>query len=841
MKTPVGSEPELLSLRKLAEDLAKNRREKPTTAHLLAAIASRGGDAASLLDDRSLTAESLLRGARTAGEDTMGTFPRAVQRARDLARRMRAAEPTAAHLLVALLSEPNCAARRTLDQHGVDIGRLRSAGMNLGMGWYTRHRPDAAVFEAKAPARSAEVGGTKKATARPPTGVTIPLFPPSPRVAVGKRSTPPAVTEAPGSVIPTNTGAGGEESSRLGREAIPSKRRAPAASGSARRRSVTESEDRYRLDPRRFPTLTALGVNLTQAALEGQLEPVVGRQAEVEQALDILAKRQGNNPCLVGASGVGKTSVVRGMALRIAERDRVATLDDRIIIEIPVTELIAGTGVRGALAERVAALHKEVLAASGRVVLFFDEVHQLFGGDGSEELGAELKLAMARGELPCIGATTPEEFRARIAGDPALARRFSVVEIPEPSREDAFLISEAVARRLELYHGVSYEEEAVALAVGWTVRYLPGQALPDKAISVLDLAGARSRRRAVHTVDARAVAEVVAERADMPVERLLETDTERLLELEQTLAERIVGHESQVGKIARILRRSAAGLGGGRPLGTFLLLGTTGVGKTETAKAIAEVLFHSESAMSRIDLSEYSEAHSVARLIGAPPGYVGHDAGGQLTEAVRRRPYQVVLLDEVEKAHTDVLMTFLPLFDEGRLTDGKGRTVDFTNTVIVMTSNIGSELVSRAAKRRVGFGGGVAVDASDLDKRVTDAARATLAPELYNRIDEVLVFPPLSRDDVCEVARRLVAKLGTVLMEQRGIGLDVEDSALDFILDAGGFDPTLGARPIKRALARHIEAPLADKILRGELQRGDVALISVEDGVLGIDAVAARV
>jgi ATP-dependent Clp protease ATP-binding subunit ClpC len=599
-------------------------------------------------------------------------------------------------------------------------------------------------------------------------------------------------------------------------------------------------EQRFQLDPQRFPLLSELGQNLTLAAARGELDPVVGRDDVIEQTLDVLAKREGNNPCLVGVSGVGKTSVVRGLAQRIAEGRDVQALDDRVVIQIPIGELVAGTAVRGALAGRIAQIRKEVLAARGRVVLFFDEIHQLFLGEAAEEISSELKLSLSRGELPCIGATTSEEFQKAIGHDAALSRRFGLVEVEEPSREDAFLILEALRPRLEQHHRVSYDKEALAAGVAWSIRYLPGRALPDKAVSILDLAGARTRRRGKQEVKAEAVAEVVAELSDMPVERLLESDGDRMLRLEEILSDRVVGHGAQIARIARILRRNAAGLGSRRPIGTFLLLGPTGVGKTETAKAIAEVLFHCESAMTRLDLSEFSEAHAVARLIGAPPGYVGHEAGGQLTEAVRRRPYQVILLDELEKAHPDVLTTFLGVFDEGRLTDGRGRLVDFTNTVILMTSNLGAEVLGQASKRRVGFGGGEPASVDDVTSKIVAAARGALAPELYNRIDEVLVFAPLSRDDVREIARRLLDGVSASLLAQRGVELSYSADLVEYLMDAGGFEPTLGARPMKRTIARLLEAPLAERILRGELPRGSLLLVGVEDGELGIDVLDRR-
>jgi ATP-dependent Clp protease ATP-binding subunit ClpC len=838
LTTSARIQPELVALRKLAEELAGRRRERVTSAHLLAAIASRPGAVADLLEERKLGPETLLRAARASSDELENPLKWALTRAREVASRMGAPDPGAAHLLVALLNERRGAAHQALDQCGVDVSRLRTAAMSLGQGLLGRRRVVARRDVTPAPRKVAE-----NAQRRAPTGVTIPLFPP-PRPSQLSSSPPRSEPRPSDRSAASNTASArptGRSSAKAARTVAlspsPESGAAPTRSGNSRRRTKGQAsrESRFALDAQKFPTLCALGTNLTEAAARGELDPVVGRQTEIEQTLDVLAKRQGNNPCLVGVSGVGKTSVVRGLAQRIAEARDVVSLDDRIIVEIPVGELVAGTGVRGALAQRISALRKEALASRGRVVLFFDEIHQLFVGDAAEELSGDLKLALARGELPCIGATTHEEYKKAIESDAALARRFSVVEVDEPSREDAYLILGALANRLEEHHKVSYDEDALALSIAWSVRYLPGRALPDKAISVVDLAGARTRRRGGRKVTAEGVAEVIAEMADMPVERLLETDGDRMLRLEEILADRVVGHAPQIRKIARILRRNAAGLGSRRPIGTFLLLGPTGVGKTETAKAIAEVLFHTESAMTRLDLSEFSEAHAVARLIGAPPGYIGHDSGGQLTEAVRRRPYQVILLDEIEKAHPEVLVTFLGVFDEGRLTDGRGRTVDFTNTVILMTSNLGAAETGASPRRRVGFGSDAAEERADVDARVVAAARAALPPELYNRIDEVLAFAPLGRDEVREIARRLLAGVGRALTRQRDVRLAVDDSAIEALLDAGGYEPSLGARPMKRTIARLVEAPLAEKILRGELERGDVLFINAADGELSFD------
>ncbi|MFO0565326.1 MAG: ATP-dependent Clp protease ATP-binding subunit [Polyangiaceae bacterium] len=847
MATQGRIEPELVLLRKMAEESAQGRKERVSTAHLLAAIAARPSVAADLLAERRLNEETLLRATRAATDDQNDAVRRAIQRAREIAARMGGAEPSALHLLIALVSDRKSAAHRALDQHGVDLGRLRTAAMTVGLGFVGRRRSVIKRELEEGPSRSATETAPVAPTLshRVPSGTTIPLFPPSSERKPSLRTPgtlvkdPTLLIEPKESVTAPAEGRGVASGAESTREELGGTSCTPASRASSKRRGRPVAASRFALDPQRFPTLNALGKNLTLAAADNELDPVVGRRREIEQTLDVLAKRHGNNPCLVGVAGVGKTSVVRGIAQRIAQAEDVASLDDRIIVEIPLSELVAGTGVRGALASRLGALRKEVALSGQRVVLFFDEVHQLFAGEASDEIAAELKLALAKGELPCIGATTREEYAKIIESDPALARRFSLVEVDEPSREDAFLVLEALSEKLALHHHVRYDESALALTIGWSVRYLPGRALPDKAVSIIDLAGARTRRRGGESVGIEAVAEVVAEQADLPIERLLETDAERFLGMEAILAERVVGHREAITKIARILRRNAAGLGAQRPIGTFLLLGPTGVGKTETAKAIAEVLFHSDNAMTRLDMSEYAEPHSIARLIGAPPGYVGHDAGGYLTEAVRRRPYQVVLLDEIEKAHPEVLVAFLGLFDEGRLTDGRGRTVDFTNTVIFMTSNLGAAESGNAPKRRVGFGADAGPDGSEIDKRVTQAARGALAPELYNRIDEVLVMHPLGRSEVREIARRLLGGVSRALERQRGVRLEVEERAIDFLLDAGGFDPTLGARPMKRTIARLVEAPLAEQILKGELCSGDVALVDVDGSALSFDVLGA--
>ncbi len=832
---------ELQTLRQLADDLARRRREPLGSIHLLGALLSHPSPTAQLLSERRLTLESLFQGAPAGQDPRTGAAERSLVRASEVAARMSAKQAGAVHVLLALLAEPATAARSALERSSIDVARLRGTAWNLGLGLVgERRRPVApATREAQTPA----------VTARPlPRGIAIPIVPPSrgfrPAVSLKNPEAVPVMLPQPKGSRPSRPAPASEAAvapvaGKAVAAATPPAHQTAASEDLAhharnplRRGRKAPPVGRFELDPKQFPALCAVGINLTALAARGELDPVVGREREVESVLDVLAKRHGNNPCLVGAPGVGKTSVARALALHIVAGG--PELDARTVIEISIPELIAGTGVRGALAQRLGALHREVKSAEGRVVVFFDEVHQLFLGDVADEAAGELKLALARGELPCIGATTHEEYRRAIESDPALARRFSRIDVDEPSREDAFLILEKVAEKLREHHGVEFSEEALALAVGWSVRYLPERMLPDKAIALIDLAGARARRRGLRQVTPEEVAEVVAEQANMPKERLLETDAERMLGLEALVAQRVVGHGEVVQKICRILRRNAAGLGARRPIGTFLLLGPTGVGKTETAKAIAQALFHSEASMTRLDMAEYSEPHAVARLIGAPPGYVGHDAGGQLTEAARRRPYQVILLDEIEKAHPEVLQSFLGLFDEGRLTDGKGRTIDFTNTVLFLTSNLGAEHTTARPKRRLGFGNDAGPATVDVETAVIGAARARLSPELYNRLDEVLVFGALQRDEIREIARRLLGQL-TGKLGQRGVAVQFNDDVLDALLDAGGFDLSLGARPMKRVLARLVEAPVAELILSGRLPAGSRLSMTQVNGTLSFD------
>jgi ATP-dependent Clp protease ATP-binding subunit ClpC len=803
-----------------AKEHSQRRRQPLSTAHVLCALVCDDAAARPAFASVGLTELRLMGGLVATHEERHNAVDLAVERAGKLAA-LHGARANGLHLLAAIARDARCAGAQAVRHVGIEPDLLaQAAALALGLhapagaqpATTTRqaarelHRPS----EAKVPRARRERGlrssvlaeqTESKLQRRAGQGA---LNAPSdaPAAASGAE---PSLVEPAASAAPV----------RVRSRALPQKLRAADHS----------------LDPKAFPLLTALARNLSQAAASGEIDPVIGRDQEIDSLLDVLARRRGNNPVIVGAPGVGKTAVVEGLARALLD----GVLGDRVLLELSASSLLAGTGVRGALSERIQALRHEVKKSEGRVLLFIDEIHTVIGGAEGDSLGNELKSALARGELPVIGATTDAEYRRVFERDAALARRFTRIEVGPPSRAEALEILRGIAPQYEAHHAVRFDAAALESAVELSVRYLPDRQLPDKAIALIDHAAARVRRRGFARVDVAAVAAVVADLAGVPVERLLMQDAEALLSLEAHLAERVVGQAAAVGCIANALRKSAAGFFGARPLGTFLFLGPTGVGKTEMAKAIAERMFPG-SPITRIDMSELSEAHAVARLLGAPPGYVGFDEGGQLTEAVRHRPYQLVLLDEIEKAHPDVLLALLPLLDEGRLTDSRGRTVDFTNTVIVMTSNLGAE--SAAARSRIGFGvseSGLAEQTRE-DLRGRDralaCARSALPPELWNRIDEPLYFQPLDEAQVMKVARRMLQEVARVALERHQVVLQVETSALLALVAAGGFDRALGARPMRRTISRLVEAPLSRALLSGELGCGASVLLHAEHGTL---------
>ncbi|MFG1610832.1 ATP-dependent Clp protease ATP-binding subunit [Actinoplanes sp. NPDC049265] len=640
------------------------------------------------------------------------------------------------------------------------------------------------------------------------------------------------------------------------------------------------------------PTLEQFGVDLTDLARRGEIDPVIGRADEIEQAVEVLSRRTKNNPVLIGEAGVGKTAIVEGLAQRIVDNDVPLTLEGKRVIQLDLAGLVAGTRFRGDFEERLGKVIDEIQEHGDDLIVFLDEIHTLVGagGGGGEGGGMDasnmLKPALARGRLRVVGATTLDEYRKHIEKDAALARRFQPVLVGEPSVSDTVQILRGLRDNYEAHHQVRITDAALDAAAELSDRYITDRFLPDKAIDLIDQAGARVRLRvktpspALRRIDEELdqltrdrdqavatenyeraselrdqiaalssapavrdaeipqvtpadIADVVSRATGIPVTQLTEEERDRLLRLEAHLHDHVVGQDDAVAAVAEAVRRSRAGLGDpDRPVGSFLFLGPTGVGKTELARSLAEALFGDSDRMVRLDMSEFQERHTVSRLVGAPPGYVGYDEAGQLTEAVRRRPYSVVLLDEVEKAHPDVFNILLQVLDDGRLTDGQGRTVSFKNTVVIMTSNIGSDLID-GSRRSVGFDTGSSADAAfrdQLDRRLREQFR----PEFVNRIDEIIVFRRLESEQLRQITEMLLGETRQRLAAQ-DISLKVTTAAVDWLAERG-YQPEFGARPLRRTIQRELDNRLSRMLLAADLAPGRTVTADVVDGKLTLTA-----
>jgi ATP-dependent Clp protease ATP-binding subunit ClpC len=641
-------------------------------------------------------------------------------------------------------------------------------------------------------------------------------------------------------------------------------------------------------------TLDEFGRDLTELAREGKLDPVVGRQQEIERVMQILSRRTKNNPCLIGEPGVGKTAIAEGLALRIVSGDIPELLKDKRLVSLDLASLVAGTKYRGEFEERMKKVMEEVRRAEGQVILFIDELHTLVGAgaaEGAIDASNIMKPALARGELQCIGATTQDEFRKYVERDAALERRFQAVKVREPNEEEAIEILKGLRERYEAHHDVRITEEAIAAAVQLSQRYITDRTLPDKAIDLIDEASSRLRLQQslppievrqdklrlnkmrseldhlrrhdpegesfsrleaeIDALDAELadreeawanepkpepvigepeVAQIVQSWTGIPVMRLVESESQKLLRMEEDLHERIVGQKDAVTAVSRAIRRSRSGLKDPkRPIASFMFLGPTGVGKTELAKTLAEYLYQKESSMVRIDMSEYMERFSVSRLVGAPPGYVGYDEGGQLTEQVRRNPYSVVLLDEIEKAHPDVFNILLQVMEDGQLTDSQGRTVDFRNTILIMTSNIGVRPIE--LDKGLGFRD-AKVDPSDpkmyesMKTKMLEELKKGFRPEFLNRVDEVIVFHHLAKDEILQIASLYLERVNRQAKEL-GITIELSEPVKNLLVDKG-YDPNLGARPLRRAVQRYIEDPLSEELLNQVFVEGDTVVAELE-------------
>ena len=570
-----------------------------------------------------------------------------------------------------------------------------------------------------------------------------------------------------------------------------------------------DSEERYQI-------LKKYSTNLTEMAKRNELDPVIGRESEIRRMEQILSRRRKNNPVLIGEPGVGKTAVVEGLAQRMVSEDVAETLKGKEIVSLDIASMVAGSKFRGEFEDRLKSVIKEIEAHDGETILFVDELHTLVGAgaaEGAIDASNMLKEPLSRGKFQMIGATTLDEYRERIEKESAFERRFQKIYVGEPTIEETVAILEGLREKLQEHHEIAISDEAITAAARLSERYIADRFLPDKAIDLVDEAASRMRVDGTSdTVTEAEIAGLVSQWTGIPAERMMEEERSRLTNMEEALHARVIDQNEGVRAVAEAVRHSRAGLSDPRrPIGTFLFLGPTGVGKTELAKTLASFLFGSDGALLRIDMSEYMERHAVARLIGSPPGYIGYEEGGQLTEAVRRRPYQVILLDEIEKAHPQVMDLLLQLLDEGRLTDGHGRTVDFRHTILIMTSNIGSEHFQSD-------------DAEEtIHKKVREAMREALRPEFLNRIDEIIIFHPLSESAIEKIVDLKITDLNERLAEQ-DIRLALTDEAKR-VLVKGGFDPHYGVRPLARALKRLVENPLARAIVSGEISGGDAVVV----------------
>ncbi len=767
--------PELHFVVEEAIHLADQQQREPTSLHLFLSALMVPNSCLMLIEDMGYTEDHFLPYIHPSIVENPSLADDVLNEAEAVADMHRSREVNCLHLLIGFLRMRNCLARQLMAKANVSFGKLRTKAI--------------AMMNDKMPARYRKLfddnrrNQEKMLEAARLQGAGTPS---APRSSVGPNRQPgrnPQSAQAPN---PQNNGA-------------------------------------------LLPYLTQ---DLTAWAAQGKLDEVIGRDNELSELMDILNKRRANNALVVGEPGIGKTSLVHGLALQAAREDcQLPGLQGRRILELDLSTLTQGTGMRGALSERISQLKQEVRQARHDVVIFLDNLHHLFGFnvDGLNDFVQDIKSALDAGEFPCIATTTPRDLRDIREQAPAFVRCFHPLELKEPNPDATFEILNRLVPEFEGHHNVTYSAEVQWAAIQLSNRYLKEQHQPDKALSLIDFAGSRAQREQRSEVTVEDVAERVHRLTAVPMSQLVLSDTERYLSLASRLSKRIVGHEQALENISRVLQRNAAGFAGDRPIGSFLFAGPTGVGKTEVARALAMELFDSPDAMLRYDMSEFSEAHSTSKLIGAPPGYVGYREGGSLVDTVRQKPFQLILFDEFEKCHPDVQQILLQLLDAGRLTDSHGKTTDFTHTVVIMTSNLGVEAFERTEKS-IGFMGS-APDKKDTERQVIEIVRRSISPELFNRIDEKFVFGRLSKDEVAHIARLQLEQSAEKLWRERRIELDFDPEVFEHLVSNGGWDPRYGARPMRRTIQNLVEAPLSNMILKGEVQENDaIRLRPVDDG-----------
>lgn len=806
-----------------ASAIAREKSSRVSTLHVAAAWMEQGTDGSRILVNRGCRPEDLRLAVKIHSED-VGTLERIHSRAKRIAAE-RKAELGPLDLILASLTDRHTALSSWVKQLGCD-------GTNLAEEIYRSSlrstSPRAPIQSSAALQQAANASNAAKQSQSQPPAVHEPVKSSStPKANSATDSSRPSATLSP------HQNRNGIISSGSATGSSPPGGASKITAKNTKQATKAPAKTAFDIDPRTFPAVAMFARNLSSDCARGSLEPVVGREREVERALDAVGRRDAKAALVIGAPGVGKSTFLRAVARKVEARSVLLLRHSDVAAQ--------ARGPQGI--ERARKLVEELVQLGDKVIVAFDPIAPwFFSRDIPEDVTIELRAALSAAKFAWIGTATTEEARKMIEAEPWCDRGTQRLILDEPTGAELSAVVSSFAPLIASHHGVMAEPPVLSFAAELSERYLGGRAQPDRALSVIDLALSRARREGLPALMRDTIATVVAELGGLPRDRVASTDHERLLALETTLAGKVVGHTAALSRVSHALRRNAVGFRGNRPIGTFLFLGPTGVGKTECAKAIAEALFPGAGAMTRFDMAEFSEAHSVARLMGAPPGYVGYHEGGQLTEAVRRKPYQLILLDEIEKAHRDVLESLLAVLDEGRMTDGRGKVADFRNTVIVMTSNLGAEVFEQkveAPSKRIGFAA-LGVNASSpiaqtpvaLAEKARDAARAAMPPELWNRIDEPIVFNALTREDVREIAARLLTTSFERLRADRGISLSHSASLIEFLLDQGGFDPTLGARPMKRAIARLVEGPVADAVLREELRAGDQAIVEVRDGQL---------